>query len=371
MMKALELTMLPARQGDALWIRWGDNATPHQMIIDMGTEETGRLLRRKLETLPAELRKLDLLVVTHVDQDHIGGVLTCLAEADPLPGFEIGDVWFNGFAHLNGGRVTQPKPADSKPHLEVMGPAQGERLAKWLNKQTWNKQFGGGPVCRDTDEASGKIVMYDGLTLTILGPTASRLSQFIPTWKDEVEEALEKGTLTEVSPGLEALGPEAPLLEDVDDLENLAEAANSPDRAYANGTSISLLLEYGGRKIILAGDAFPDDLLDGIKAASQDHRLRVDAFKLPHHGSRNNVMRPLVEAVECDRWLFSTDGTRFRHPDAVAVARIIAFSSVRDPLLAFNVPSVFNGWWNNEDWKSMFHYKTLYGTKEDGLLIAL
>jgi hypothetical protein len=38
---------------------------------------------------------------------------------------------------------------------------------------------------------------------------------------------------------------------------------------------------------------------------------------------------------------------------------------------AFNVPSVFNGWWNNEDWKSMFHYKTLYGTKEDGLMIGL
>jgi hypothetical protein len=371
-MMALELTMLPARQGDALWIRWGDNATPHQMIIDMGTEETGRLLRRKLEALPAELRKLDLLVVTHVDQDHIGGVLTCLAEADAIPGLEIGDVWFNGFAHLKGGQVSQPKPgADRKPDLEVMGPAQGERLAKWLNKQTWNKQFGGGPVRRDPEEPSRKIVIDDGLTLTVLGPTPSRLSQFIPTWKDEVEEALEKGTLTEVSPGLEALGREAPDLEDVDDLEDLAAEPNSPDRAYANGTSISLLLEYAGRKIILSGDAFPDDLLDGIKAASPDHRLRVDAFKLPHHGSRNNVMRPLVEAVECDRWLFSTDGTRFRHPDAVAVARIIAYSPVRDPLLAFNVPSAFNGWWNNEDWKNKFRYKTLYGTKEDGLLIAL
>ena len=38
--------------------------------------------------------------------DHIGGVLTCLAEADEIPGLDIADVWFNGYVHLTGGKVT-------------------------------------------------------------------------------------------------------------------------------------------------------------------------------------------------------------------------------------------------------------------------
>ena len=119
----LSVTLLPARQGDAIWIRWGDANKPHQLLIDMGTEEVGKRIREQILTLDEADRVFDLLVVTHVDCDHIGGVLTCLAEADPIPGFTIRDVWFNGYPHLMGGRV--------RTRLEPMGPAQGERLATW------------------------------------------------------------------------------------------------------------------------------------------------------------------------------------------------------------------------------------------------
>ena len=137
-----ELSMLPARQGDALWIRWGEAGDLHHMIIDMGTEEIGGQVRQRLEALPETKRHIDLLVVTHVDSDHIGGVLTCLAEAGPLPGLTIDDVWFNGFQHLNGGSIPQPEAA-SVSEVEAMGPAQGERLSSWLRKQHWNKAFKG------------------------------------------------------------------------------------------------------------------------------------------------------------------------------------------------------------------------------------
>jgi beta-lactamase superfamily II metal-dependent hydrolase len=106
----LALTMLPARQGDALWIRWGDEASPHQLIIDMGTEEIGTAIRERLQQLDESQREFELLVVTHVDRDHIGGILTCLAEAEPLAQLKFKDVWFNGWTHLNGGFVTQPEP---------------------------------------------------------------------------------------------------------------------------------------------------------------------------------------------------------------------------------------------------------------------
>jgi hypothetical protein len=106
--------------------------------------------------------------------------------------------------------------------------------------------------------------------------------------------------------------------------------------------------------------------VDAIQAVSPTARLRLDVFKLPHHGSRNNVHRELVEAVDCDRWLMSTDGTRFKHPDAEAVARIIRFSTSPKPLLTFNVPSTYNGWWRKTAWQTRFNYTTEYGTAADG-----
>ena len=362
----LELTALPARQGDAIWIRWGDPAAPHQMFVDMGTEAIGKKIRQRLSALPEAERKLDLLVISHVDADHIGGVLTCLAEAPPIRAFGIDDVWFNGFEHLSGRSIT-PSPA-----LEPMGPAQGERLSNWLRKQTWNQAFAHGPVRRVPDEAPPTVTLHDDLKLTVLGPTPERLAAFIDTWEDEVSEAIERGSLDPdiVSPGLEPMGSSRPPVHGEDaDLLQLAESDDSTDSSKANGSSISLLLEYEGRRILLAGDAFADDLLAGIQTVSPGKQLHLDLFKLPHHGSKKNIHRSFIEAVDCDLWLFSTDGTRFKHPDAEAIARVIHFSSNEKPLLSFNVRSTFNGWWDNPDWKKRFQYETQYGREDPGLVL--
>ena len=148
----LTIQSLPARQGDALWIEWGDPV--RRMIIDMGTESIGRNIRSRIQDLPEDERIIELLVVTHVDQDHIGGILTCLAEADPIPGLVIKDVWFNGWDHLHGRTVVSHG-------LDSMGPAQGERLSHWLRQQTWNKAFNGAPVVRRDDQL-GPIVPLEG-----------------------------------------------------------------------------------------------------------------------------------------------------------------------------------------------------------------
>ncbi len=370
----LELIMLPARQGDAIWIRWGNADSPHQMIIDMGTEEVGNNVRDSLEALDETQREFELLVVTHVDRDHIGGVLTCLAEAELLSGLSFKDVWFNGWVHLNGGQVTQsvvPAGGSSTASgLESFGPAQGERLSGWLRKQTWNKAFAGKPVLREPSTTPTTITLADGLTLTVLGPTPERLREFIPKWKEEVEIALEKGILHKVSPGLESYGSKtAPTLESLEDMKILAESDSGRDPSEANGSSISLLLEYKDRRIVLAGDAFADDLVAGLAEVAPQKVLEVDAFKLPHHGSKNNVTKTLVEAVSCPCWLFSTDGTQFRHPDAVAIARVICYSAQQPVTLVFNVPSNFNRWWSNPDWKAMYQYETEYGDAADGITV--
>jgi beta-lactamase superfamily II metal-dependent hydrolase len=364
----LKITVLPARQGDALWIRWGERFT-HQMFIDMGTEEVGLQIRNRLLKLPPKDRRLEVLVVTHMDRDHIGGVLTCLAEAEPIEGLEIGDVWFNGWTHLNGGKVVS---SGKKTKLEAMGAAQGERLTSWLLNQRWNRAFGGRQVSR---RKKLQVVELEGdLSVTVLGPTRERLGALVPVWKEEVENALRTGRLERASeglaPGLERFGPrEKPALETDVDLNALADSATTPDSNQANGTSIVLLIEYKGRRVLLAADAFGDDLVDALNA-SNINRIKIDAIKTPHHGSARNVTDELVRKVNCPLWLFSTDGTQFRHPDASAIARVLRAENGKT-VLGFNVPSTYNKWWDDREWKNQFRYQTRYGTAQNGLTVRL
>ena len=360
----LEIRALPAREGDALWMRWGEPDQIHQLFIDMGTEASGRLIRGRLQALPEPQRSVDLLVITHVDSDHIGGALSCLAEADAVPGLKLHGVWFNGFGHLSGAG------GNDEPDLESMGPVQGEQLTRLLRDTSWNAPFHGKPICRRGGEPLPSALFHDGLRLTVLGPTPERLKAFEKTWQEEVQEAVRRGRLepAAVPPGLESLGPgPAPVLMDDADLETLAaNRSNESDAALANGTSIVLLLEYRNRRLLLTGDAFSADLVAAIKTVSPHERLRLDLLKVPHHGSRNNLHRNLVDAVDCDRWLVSTDGTRFKHPDAEAIARIIRFSSRSPPRLVFNVPSAYNRYWNKPAWQSRYNYETEYGSTKEG-----
>jgi len=86
------------------------------------------------------------------------------------------------------------------------------------------------------------------------------------------------------------------------------------------------------------GDAHSPVLVDAIKrllAKRGEEKLVLDAVKLPHHGSRNNVSRELIELLDCRRFLISTNGNIFEHPDAESIARIIKYGG-RAPDIYFN-----------------------------------
>ncbi len=359
----MELTFLDARQGDAVWVRWGAG---RQLLVDMGTAGTGRRIADLFRALPEDRRAFELLVVTHVDTDHIGGVLTGLVDpAEPVP-VTFADVWFNGWEHLHG-----QVPADERPDLEPMGGVQGELLTTWLRKHAWNAAFDRAAVVRGPAELPS-VDLPDGLRVTVIAPAKERLGELVPEWRDAVAAALERGTLDEVSPGLEAMGPSTPpILESSVDLELLSEEAWAADGSKANAASIALILEHDGRRALLTGDATAAELVDGLALWSGGARSSFDLVKLPHHGSRNNVSRALVQAIDCPLWVFSSDGTTFRHPDAVAISRVLRDAGRPDLTLAFNVPSTFNGWWADAEWQRLFGYIPTYGEKDAGLTLTL
>src|SRR4029453_6085089 len=129
-----EIDMLPADQGDCLWITYGAREEPRHILIDAGTPGTWKRLRPRLVDAVARnggKLRFELFVVSHIDADHIGGAVKLLEEVPPL-GVTFGDIWFNGYYHL-----------DNKPPPDVLGAKQAEQLSALIDgwNLPWNTAF--------------------------------------------------------------------------------------------------------------------------------------------------------------------------------------------------------------------------------------
>lgn len=314
-MTTFRIEAFPAREGDCLLISYGKSPDAlSRVLVDAGHAATGRALATEL--LGRGIDRLELLVVTHVDADHIEGMLDFLEAVSGR--IAVGDVWFNGWRHLQEG-------------LEGMGPAQGERLTAMIAALPWNRAAAGRAVrVGDDGEPVELPTLPGGMVMTVLSPDRRKLERMIPEWEKACARAgLVPGGLRadgEPRRGLESLGT---------DLEALAAMRTKDDGAAANGTSIALLAEYGGRCVLLGADAHPDVLTRSLRQLGSGGPLRVDLFKVPHHGSQANVTRDLLSAVDCRDFLVSTDGTKFDHPDEIAIARIVT-SRIDGVRLLFN-----------------------------------
>lgn len=335
------IEMLPAREGDCLWIRYGGAAAPRQILIDGGRLGTYRDIKDRLMTLPEDQREFELFVITHVDRDHIEGALALLEDPDLDLTFK--EVWFNGYDHLKG------------EELETFGAVQGERLTTALlrRKERWNTSFSGGPVKIPDEGDLPQIRLAGGLTLTLLSPDTDKLAKLLPQWEKECDEA---GLL----PGIEARRSEVEGLETfggVPDVEKLVAKPLKPDTTQPNGSSIAFLAEYDGIRVLLGADAHVDRLVPSLQALVADgDRLQLDAFKLSHHGSSGNISQELLELIDCPRYLISTNGSYFKHPTAEAIARVLKYGGSNKTLF-FNYDSDYTRLWNDDDLSRDYDYK--------------
>ncbi|WP_154100802.1 hypothetical protein [Pseudomonas putida] len=354
-----EITMLPAREGDALWIRWGDADNPRQMLVDSGIKASGRKLKSLITAMPEERRHFDLIVITHIDCDHIWGAISCFVESPKIPNLSISDFWFNGHKHL----------VESQHTLESLGPIQGDELSNWLEYSGhWNLAFDKKAVSTSSDGQPIKIVLPGNMVVTVIGPTPKRLYELAPSWPEAMSEALNEAPPPVV--GLEELGARSSI--DISSLEDLDEVANAQfvaDTSTTNASSITLVLEYEGKRVLLAGDALASDLIGAFEKFTDRLPISFDAVKVPHHGSEKNVSKELMASISCDKWLISTDGNKHHHPDIAAVARIITCAN--EPSIYFNVPSIHNDLWGRKRWQAEFKYQAFYGDQTKGLTVEV
>lgn len=356
------LEILPARYGDCIWIEYGKRESPRRMLIDGGAPGVyKRSLKPRLQQLAENQRSFELLVVSHVDYDHIRGIIE-LAHDEKLS-FEAKDVWFNGFRHI---------PA--KPPGVLAG-KHGEELTDLIvrNGSNWNEAgFSGAAVMVPEQGALPRIEFAGGLFLTLMSPTLSMLAALRKDWEEscndinitpeELDQARAQGQFRTLRHGEAVHAPGRP------DVEQLLREDFVEDTSAANGSSIAFLVEYGDLRILLAADAHPGVLIDAIDRLGH-HKLPVTACKLPHHGSRGSVSAELIKRLDCDTWIFSSNGDQFSHPHPEAVARVIEYGG-ESPRLLFNYSSDETLVWDDDTLRSAYGYQTVYPEQaRDGIVL--
>lgn len=304
------LEALQAEEGDCLLLHWGEPGDRRLLLVDGGPAGVyKRSLRPRLEALKAELSPdepllIDLTMVSHIDGDHVVGIVELtdeLIEADQEQQqrpFVLGALWHNSFEDIlgegalvgapasvatlaAGGPPPADLPVDKPAELIVASVKQGQQLrdnAKALQLEG-NKPFGGLVT-------EGRTHTLDGLKLTVVAPAQPRLDKLKKKWDAEVRK------------------------------QQAAEVAAYLDRSVFNLSSIVVLAELGGKTILLTGDARGDDTLAGLGSLGlmPGGTIEVDILKLPHHGSDRNVELDYFEKIRARNYVVSANG-EYKNPD--------------------------------------------------------
>ena len=315
-----------AHKGDCLLLHYGSKTTPGLMVIDAGPQDTyvphlkPRLdAIRKARQLPkSKPLPIDLVMVSHVDDDHIHGVLDFTAElkaASGVPSARVAALWHNSFddvigntpdeltaamraqfgpAALDGSLpdvddVDRETAEDTETVVDTMkvlaSIEQGHSLradAEKLHVEC-NPEFDGALVMAPADT----IEFDSDLTFTVVGPLKPELLKL----QEKHDEWLKA----------QQSAPRRPS----------AALAAYVDRSVPNLSSIVVLAECGGKTMLLTGDARGDKILDGLEQIGRltaGGTLHVNILKVPHHGSANNVALKFFQRITADHYVLSGDG---------------------------------------------------------------
>ncbi len=311
-----------ARKGDCLLLHFGSKKEPGLALIDGGPSNVYKpqLKPRLLEIRKA--RKLDaqtplavnLLMVSHVDDDHIQGILDLTTEmiaATKAPLLRVLSFWHNSFdeiigkdpaeltaavtARFGAASLAGGLPADAdldsdqpdeviRGNLKVLASVeQGHRLRGDAERLGFprNPEFDGKLILA----AKKPVTVADELSFVVAGPMQPELQAL----QEEHDKWLQK---------LEGKSPEAAL-------------AAYVDPSVTNLSSIVVLAKSAGKTMLLTGDARGDKILEGLELAGvlkKGGSLAVDLLKVPHHGSSNNLETGFFERITASHYVFSGDG---------------------------------------------------------------
>lgn len=312
------ITFLPVDNGDSIVITIDD----FTILIDGGLANKYKTLKSYL--ISNKIENIDLLILTHSDSDHIGGIVSLIKNSD----FNVESIWFNSYDKLS---QMFNKTKDTSQDI-FMGSftneisfAKAKTLSGLLDEQNknylsiYNEKFEKSEYC------------IGDLKFTFLSPSKKILFDLYEEWSIE-DSKIRSREISFTSKKFKTIENYAK------DLENC-----KADTSKQNASSIAFILEYEDSSFLLLGDAHIDIIVESLKTQnySQENKLKVDFVKLSHHGSSANINQDFLDIIETNKYVISTNGKSHNHPDIEALSLLVVDAKLKDKKieLCFNYPN--------------------------------
>ncbi len=390
----MKLKVFESNTGDCLLL----SSESNHILIDGGFKSTFQK-----NTLPvlAEIAEcgeaLDLVCVSHIDSDHISGILQLMDDVldwrvydfqqaqgnkkfkkpkFPRPP-KILEMWHNGF-ETQVGEITEGFESTVEMQIQasilggndllaqagqnlINGEKQAIELAHMIDPGLLNiplnSPSNGDPLI--VNEATPTTHQIGNMTLHLLGPFQEDVDQLHREWKVWLkanQRKLQKlqDTADENARRL-GLSQEGALSLRMQMLAN--ELGDRTEVSTPNLASITFLAEEDDQLVLMTGDAHSDDLIKGLRLhkflPTEGGVLHLNALKIQHHGAEANIDLAFCQTITADHYIFCGNGGH--HNPELAVVELIVNSRVGDDADDSenpNVGSPFTLWFNNSEAKA-------------------
>ncbi|SEQ93590.1 Metal-dependent hydrolase, beta-lactamase superfamily II [Azotobacter beijerinckii] len=310
----ISVRILQANHGDCILVTHEAPDGVFNLLIDGGNAATfkyGSPPRNKgslciiLDELKAKGQHIDLAILTHIDDDHIGGLLKAFKAPDYLSNM-VKSIWFNS-SRLITYHFNAPEIPENNVHLSSDSPETSVRQGRLFEALLDEIGCDRAPLVM-----AGQTIQNGPFTFTILSPDEEKLQKLLCVWPEEKSPA-ETSLATDYGLSFE---------------EIWAKDSFETDTSIANGSSIAFILRANEKAMLFLGDAHDGVVVSTLRSLgySAESKLSVDLVKVSHHGSEYNTSREFLELVESDRFIISSSGSIHGLPNKRAIARILAES---------------------------------------------
>lgn len=354
------ITMFSAKNGDSCLFEHS-GVQNVAILVDGGYASTmTQHISPVLKSFRECKRQLDLVVSTHIDADHIGGLVKLVAEngQSGSPSIvPIDRVWHNSLQSLADANDRVELGKSDKELLETIrkhgystgaetaaseiSSRQASSLAALLNDGSYN--WNGS----DCIVSGHEVHISPDCRVAVISPNRDRLAELLRWWIRNLRGFAYAGNIGddpllrdafEFICSVESNQLKEGMKEISSTTDKLAELSDiyTPDSSITNGASIAFVLETATRRFLFLGDAWAEDVVAGLNAESM---LHFDAIKISHHGSFRNTSPELLTSIDSPQFLISTDGERHNHPDLEVLKAIVDRPADFERNLIFNYPT--------------------------------
>ncbi|MCF7689185.1 MAG: MBL fold metallo-hydrolase [Cephaloticoccus sp.] len=317
--------MLNVANADSMLVtRWNVNV-PSRILIDGGNSSSATII---LEFLKARgIQYLDHIVCSHPHDDHVGG----LPGIVDSPAIDFGRAWIHVpwmhvdyatlQASLNRGQITAKRVVKI-----IRASVQGAQ--KFIKTVEERKK----PI---SEPFEGQDIGF----MKVCGPTKAYYEELLKEFTDfeklklfeEEIEAHEQDVLLEDILNKTSFGKE--LLEA--EGAHLGGAPTEPE----NNSSTIMSTMFGDDTFLFTADAG----VPALNQAKEKYALKnLRWMQIPHHGSRRNITKELIEHFKPQVAFVSAEGSK-KHP---RIAVINAFKDVGAKVFSTHYPSPTSKWFH-------------------------